>query len=469
MNKKLLKTILGDIRFWIFFFFILRLVGITNAPLEVGHNWRQSLTDMIARNFLEYSSNIFYPSIDMAGEKTGIIGTEFPFFNYLIYLISDIFGYTHWYGRLINLIVSSFGLYYFYKLISNIVDKRVAFNSTVVLIASIWFAFSRKIMPDTFSVSLLIIGLFYAYEYLKNGYKSSLLLFFLFSTLGMLCKIPALSLFSILILVPFISSIPERRRVILSILSIISFSIVSIWYFYWVPYLVETYQYPLYFPKSLSEGIHEIIPLLPELFEKFYFSALHSYIALICFILGLYFFLRSKLKLQKLALLTITSVFILFIIKTGAVFPLHNYYIIPFSPIMALLVGFFLAQIPPKYQYILLTLIMIEGIANQQHDFFIKDDQTYKLSLESINNHIIAREELIIINGGQSPQSIYFAHRKGWSIDSKVLGNKNYLDSLQALGASYLIIDKNYFTDPIDHYQRLYDDRNYSIYKMNER
>jgi hypothetical protein len=423
---------------------------------------------MIARNFLEHSSNILYPSIDMAGEKTGIIGTEFPFFNYLIYLFSEIFGYSHWYGRLINLIVSSIGLLYFYKLISNIFDKRVAFNSTIILIASIWFAFSRKIMPDTFSVALVIIGLYYAYDYLKHGYKSSIILFFLFSTLGILCKIPALSLFSALVIIPFITSIPTNRRLVLIIASIISFTIVSLWYFYWVPYLVETYQYPLYFPKSLSEGIHEITPLLPELFQKFYFSALHSYIALICVILGLYFFLRSKLRIQKLALLIITVVFILFIIKTGTVFPLHNYYILPFSPIMALLAGYFLAQIAPKYQYIILALILIEGIANQQHDFFIKEDQVYKLSLESINDEFIAKDELIIINGGQSPQSIYFAHRKGWTVDNDKLGNRSYLDSLLALGASYLIIDKNYFASPIDHFNRVYDDSNFAIYELND-
>jgi hypothetical protein len=69
-----------DIRFWLLFFFVIRLFGITNAPLEMGHNWRQSLTNMVARNFLEGRVNLFYPVIDIAGDKTGIIGIEFPFF-----------------------------------------------------------------------------------------------------------------------------------------------------------------------------------------------------------------------------------------------------------------------------------------------------------------------------------------------------------------------------------------------------
>jgi Gpi18-like mannosyltransferase len=110
------------------------------------------LTNMIARNFLENGVNILHPTIDMAGEKSGIIGSEFPFYNYLIYLGSVLFDYSHWIGRLINLFVSSFGLYFFYKLIKNLFDKQTAFNATIVLTVSIWFAFSRKIMPDTFSV-----------------------------------------------------------------------------------------------------------------------------------------------------------------------------------------------------------------------------------------------------------------------------------------------------------------------------
>jgi hypothetical protein len=67
--RKFKEKYLSDIRFWILLFFILRLYGITNAPLEIGHSWRQSLTNMVARNFLEVDSNILYPRIDMDGDK----------------------------------------------------------------------------------------------------------------------------------------------------------------------------------------------------------------------------------------------------------------------------------------------------------------------------------------------------------------------------------------------------------------
>lgn len=466
MNKVLIKKLITDIRFWIIIFFVLRLFGITNAPLEFGHNWRQSLTNMIARNFFENGANLLYPSIDLAGEKSGIIGSEFPFYNYLIYILSSIFDYSHWLGRLINLVVSSFGLYYFYKLIKDLINSRVAFNATIVLTVSIWFAFSRKIMPDTFSVSLVIIGLYYAYDFLKNGLKFSLIIFFVFSTLGMLCKIPALSLFSVLSISIFIKEINLRRKIELYLVGALGFLIVCLWYFYWVPYLVETYHYQLYFTKGIVEGIHEITPLIPELFEKFYFSALQSYIALLCFLVGIILIIKNNHKYMMYGVGVIFFVFVLFIMKTGAVFPLHNYYIIPFTPIMALMAGYAIAQIPSKFQYILLILISIEAIANQQHDFKIKESQLYKLELDELTKKYIPRKDLVIINGGPSPQDIYFSHRKGWTVDNIHIMNPVFVDSLISLGAKHLIIDKSRIGKYTAKHELLHTDNYYSIYKL---
>jgi hypothetical protein len=86
ITKIKIHALLHDFRFWLILFFIIRLTGITNPPLEMGHSWRQALTDMIARNFLETDANILYPRIDMAGNETGIIGAEFPMLNYIISL-----------------------------------------------------------------------------------------------------------------------------------------------------------------------------------------------------------------------------------------------------------------------------------------------------------------------------------------------------------------------------------------------
>jgi hypothetical protein len=465
IHKERIKSILSDIRFWIILFFILRLIGITNAPLEIGHNWRQVLTNMIARNFLEGNANIMYPQVDMAGNQSGIIGSEFPFFNYLICLVSYVFNYGHWYGRLINLIVSSFGIYYFFLLIRKICNKNVAFNASIVLLSSIWFGFSRKSMPDTFSVALVIIGLYYCYDFAMTGSLTKILLFFLFATLGMLCKIPALSLVSLVLIIIIAKEITAKRKLIVLIVSALSIGVVCLWYFYWVPYLVATYHFQLYFPKGIVEGFREILPLWPDFLEKFYFSSLYSYTALAFLFAGLFFIYKGKNFYLKTEIIIVTLVFFIFILKTGAVFPTHSYYIISFTPVMAFLSGYGLSKFPAKYLYIALIIIAVEGIASQQHDFFIKDSERYKLSLEDLTNKNIGKNDLIVINGGQSPQEIYFAHRKGWSVGNADI-NKKELNSLMNLGAHYLIIDKKSFNTRIEYYPKIYSDKNFIIYHL---
>ena len=252
----------------------------------------------------------------------------------------------------------------------------------------------------------------------------------------------------------------------LLVTAFVSFLVASGWYFYWVPQLIENYKYQLYFPKGILEGLREIAPLIPDLLKRFYFSSLHSYVGFVAFLAGLYFVLKSQRKILQLALLIVTAVFAVFVIKTGEVFPLHNYYIIPFTPVMALVAGYFIARIPSLFQYALLLVIGIEGIANQQHDFFIKESLRYKLELESIIDPIIEKEELIVINGGSSPQDIYFSKRKGWTLSSDSIASKDLLDSLSRGGAKYLILDRHKSTIEFSRYPEIFKNDNYIVQRL---
>lgn len=294
----------------------------------------------------------------------------------------------------------------------------------------------------------------------------NLVLFFIFSTIGMLCKIPALSLFSVLAIVPFLKSIQLQRRLILSFFAFLSVLVVLIWYYYWVPFLLKTYQFQLFFPKGIIEGIKEISPHIPEALKKFYFDSINSYIAFACFLAGIFFFLKSNEIWIKISIAIISAVFLIFIIKTGAVFPFHSYYIIPFTPVMALIIGYFLVQLPTRYRIVFLFLIVIEAIGNQNHDFFVNDSELYRLKLAQITSKKIRKEDLIIINGGQSPQSIYFAHRKGWSVENRNLARPHFIDSLSNLGAKYLIIDQTSEKLEFQQFQLKYRDFHFCIYQL---
>ena len=455
-----------DIRFYLALLFIVRMYGIMDAPLESSHSWRQCITNMTARNFSESGLDIMHPRVDLGGNETGILGSEFPFLNALIYVMNSIFGFQHWYGRLINLCMSTIGIYYFYLLIKNCITQKVAFYSSLLLSLSIWLTFSRKIMPDTFSVSLVIIGLYFAYNYLKKGHWKSLLLYFLFSTVGMLCKIPALSIFSVIACIFFIQQIHLKRKLYFIIISGICVSIVLAWYFLWIPHLISTYKYQLYIPKGLLEGIQELQPYFGKLLKRFYFDAFHSFLAFGCFVVGIVFLVKNKQFLILKSFGIITVVFILFIIKTGNVFPLHSYYIIPFVPVMAVVAGYFLAQLPTKIQYTLMAIIAIESIANQQHDFKINDKKLSYLGLEEKVDQHIPKNALIVTSGGRAPNNMYYAHRKGWVAYNYDLERKEYTDSLAKSGANYLLIRKSDIEYKNKGYDLTYEDDYFSFYDL---
>jgi len=408
---RLIKLVFSDIRFWILLFCLIRLYGITNPPLETAHNWRQTTVTMVARNFLETDNNILYPRIDIAGEKTGITGMEFPLLNYLIYLVSLVFGYTHWYGRLINLIVSGFGIYFFFLLIKRFFDQRIAFNSAIILLSSIWFAYSRKIMPDTFSVSLVIAGLYYASRYLLDRQDLRyLLLFFIFSALGVLSKLPAAILLPGLVFFLFNRQVSIRQRVILSTAALLAILPSVWWYGIHVPFLVEKYEFWHFFMgKDVITGMREIYMEWPETLRQFYENAL-KFSGFLLFLFGLFSaFRRKHYPLLGLFLLLFLT-FLLVIFKAGHTFPHHSYYIIPFVPVMALVAGFGVSCIPDKrIALAVLIIIALEGILNQQHDFRLKPAQKAMLDLEKDMDNFSGRNDLILINFGVFPTQVNFA------------------------------------------------------------
>ena len=174
---------------------------------------------------------------------------------------------------------------------------------------------------------------------------------------------------------------------------------------------------------------------------------------------------RQKQRNLKIGIGLITFIFFVFILKTGAVFPLHNYYIIPFVPVMCIVAALGLDIIPVKLQYLFLGAIAFESIANQFYDFRIPENEKYKANLESIVDAYIPKGKLIVINGTQSPQEIYFAHRKGWTVSNEVINRKD-LDSLGIFGANYLVLNKKDQPPTIDYYPELYADTHYAIYEI---
>ena len=443
--RTLLKKYISRIEFWILILFIIRLIGITNPPLEIGHSWRQVTGLMVARNYLEVNSDILYPRVDDNEARSGIIGMEFPVLNYMHFLSAKLFGYQHWYGRLINLIVSSIALFFFYKLIPYLgLNKRTAFFSTLLLGTSIWFAFSRKTMPDTFCISLSFIGIFSAVKYLENKRSLHLILFTVFSSLAILSKLPAGIYIIPVYLLLFNRHYTLNSKIILAISSFIPFALAYYWYFIWNTHLSDEFGFWYNIGSPLRVGFNEIVRNPGKTLDNFYFNSFSGYFAFLLFLIGLFFMIKHKEKRLIMVFSVLFSVFLVYIFKSGHFFYQHNYYIIPFVPVMAVVAGYTISLIKAKWVYIAILVIAVgEGIANQQHDFFVPEKELYKLELEGIMDEISSRDDLILINGNGNPQLIYLSHRKGWNVSNESLQNATFISDKIEKGCKFIVINKH--------------------------
>ena len=472
MNRSIiLKRWSGKIEFWIFIFFLIRLIGITNPPLEIGHNWRQVTGLMVARNFFEVDPDILHPRIDDFNGASDIIAMEFPSLNYFHFLFSELFGYSHWYGRLINLIVSSFGLFFFYKLLKiSGINERIAFFATIVLSASIWFSFSRKMMPDTYCISLIFIGLYYGIRFMKNQKYFLLFLYAIFSSLAVLSKIPA-GIY-LIVLLPFIFTrkFEIKNRIAISVVTAVPLILAYWWYFVWNPLLASEYGNWYNIGKPFLTGMKELSENIGKTLDNFYFDAFSGFFMFFVFIGGLILMILKKDFKISIAFSLVFVVFLMYMFKSGFFFYHHNYYIIPFVLAMALLAGYAIASINKRWIMLSVLLLGItESIANQQHDFFIKESEKYKMTIEPVLDDLSTRNDLILVNGNGNPQLMYLAHRKGWNCNDEQLSDSLYIESVINGHCLFAVVNKH--TEPNTNYlhssfNTLFNNDDFSVFAL---
>jgi 4-amino-4-deoxy-L-arabinose transferase-like glycosyltransferase len=471
LSRQSVIAILKDIRFWIILFFALRLYGITNAPLEPASTWRQCDVLMIARNFYEIDSNILYPRVDLAGNSEGIVGVEFPIYNYLIYLLSILFGFEDWYGRIINLVATSFGAFYFYKLISRNFNEEHAFYSTILLLVTGWFSFARVTLPDTFAASICIVSLHFAFNYFEKGKLKDLLLFTLMASVGCLSKISAASILTVLLIPMLNVEVDFSKKIALSLSAGFILSLVCLWYFYWVPHL-NTIGYAGHFFMGMpfSDGIRDILNNPAISLKRFYDDPL-KYSGFAFFLFSIYIAFKNRNLVPFFTFLIPFLGFVVFILKSGWGYYVNGYYFVMFLPAMTFMCGYGMSIIKnKKLQLAILVIIGIENIANQVHVFQIRDSYVAYIDLENILLQAnVGKKDLIAINNpeGHNPTPMFMAHRRGWNLPNDYLSKEENRAYLKENNCKYILVLKKQYGEDVDlPLQELYDSDDFKIYKL---
>ena len=459
------------IEFWIILFFIIRLIGIQNPPLENIHNFRQSTVWMVARNFKNIDNNILYPRIDFAGNNSGLTAMEFPILNYLIYLLAKIFGFQHWIGRFIVLIISSIGLYCFYQIVTRFLAPNWAKLSTFLLMLSIYFTYSRKTMPDVFSISLITIGLFCLIRFIESNRWIFNLLFIILCGIGMLSKASSFPFFiSFLAWIVWINKDKfDKSKQLILIFSFTMVIGVVFWYYkIWCPYLKKLESNDTFFlGNSISEGFLLISEYIAFIAQKFYFEAM-KWSGFFIFIAGFYLLFKNKLKSIYVLVLTSSLTGILLILISLKTFATHSYYVIPLVPFMSIIAAYFIYQLKSKpIIFILILIYSLESLLSHKSDFYITSDKFFIENLSKDIESIVPQKSLILVNSDQNPTPLYFAGRKGWAESNHFISNSSNVDSLKKIGLEYIIVLKRGMGANIKlDYSKKLETNNFTLYKV---
>ena len=457
--------LLTDTRLWILVLFLIRLENIDIPPLD-EHSWRQTLTLGVARNYLEIDGNFFHPTTLLRDSRQGVMAQEFPLFNYSIAALWQLFGEHNWIFRLFNLLIATLGLFAFSRIVRRLADESTALYSTVLFGVSVAFVYARKAMPDVFAVSLVLAGVDYGWRYLESKKWAHLAAFGSIAALGMLCKMPAVCTLAFIVAPILHYKESWKERITLSGISLIALAAMACWYFIWVPWAEKTYGFGLFFPTTLAEGWKQINIMADGTISRFYPIALTSRLAFGFFVAGIAMMIWKR---QTNILLTFgASTVLIFglMLKAGATFSGHAYYIIPFVPAMSLVAGYGLSTLikPQWLQLILLFLIATEAIYQHKTDFFINNKERKLLKLESIVDQFSKPNERILVNYYDgSPVMLYFAHRTSWNVIDR-MKDTEWVKGEAAVGMKLLVIDRSRWQDSLP-FPRLYIDEDYAVYE----
>lgn len=433
------------------FLTILFIVGLENidVPPFDAHDWRQTLTISMAKYFNGFH-HLFYPPT-IIGDGTDMMGSEFPIFNGFLAILYKIFGFQDWYGRLINWIISTIGLFYFYKLVTQLWSSKVALYSSIFLGSSIIFEYARKTMPDTISLFLGIAGSYYAICYLSDGKRRNIVFASLLLLLCGLIKLPFIITWVFILMIYLKKGIDLNRKVKLSLAMGTCLTLITSWYFLWVPHLLDQGASKLFFNFSITDGYNQFYALKTEGIINFFTNSFHFIPLTFLSIIGLGVLVTEN-KRTFIFAASYIGFFILLIVKSGMVFPTHDYYVMPIVPLLSIGAAYFIDYFFKFYiiALVLVLMLCINGFINNKNTSFNNTNSKYYEHLAAFLDTSIPRDAKLIVNGGEfNPTFMYWTGRKGWTWKNENFMKKSWVLSLRKKGLEYIVQNKHLLKDKI--------------------
>ena len=393
----------------------LRLWHLGDPPWDY-HNWRQTITLMVARDFARHGFPVLHPQVAWVSRNRpaapSYFSGEFSIQSVAAAALYRLFGESDVWARLVAIAFSLAGIYFLYHLLEREAGPRAAWIGALIyalLPYSIFFG--RVFMPEIPAVSLALGAL----------WAGGPVLPFAFASLAVLQKLTVA-----FVALPMLFQLRRRALRPAAFLAVLP---PLAWYLHSAA-MARQSGFAIMQPFRLGRGLGLWLQpaFLQDVLKALALEAF-SPLGLALAVLGFCWPLRSRAAwIFRLWLIGAAAV----LIATPTLLPQNHYYLAVLLPAGAALAGLLLARLP-RWPLALVLALFAAGASYSALPLYEPDRLPYQLGMEL--KRITAPADLIVTETGGSPNVLYFADRRGWMLGG--VYDPAVIEKLRGAGAKY--------------------------------
>ncbi|MFB3921044.1 MAG: ArnT family glycosyltransferase [Terriglobia bacterium] len=403
------------------------------------HNWRQTNTLMVARDFARRGFDALHPQVawvsgDQPSKPSYFCG-EFSIESIFAALLYRAFGESHAAGRSVVIAFSLAGIYFLYLLLRRRAGVAAARSGALLLAVNpYWLFFGRVLTPEVPALALALGALNVLDQWTEEHRKTSLLLAAVLTSLAFLQTLSVLVVAAPALLL-FWNEFGWRsiRRWEIYAYGAIAGVPAALWYWHSAA-LARASGFNFMPAGDLGRNMARWLepPFLREVGSRLAVEAF-SPIGLVMVTLALFGLARGRVGWLFRAWLLAGAGFLFLIPETLA----QNYYdLLLLVPAGSALAGIAVARWleSPKLRMVALALLVLlaADAVRCARPLYREDRSPYDLGI--LLKNLTRPSDLIVTESGGSPNVLYAADRRGW-IDPE--NNLTRLEHLAAVGARY--------------------------------
>jgi hypothetical protein len=441
------------------------------------HVWRQSQTQTVIYNFTFSDNSIFHPQRFDISKGTALL-YEFPLYQWIIAQINNSIGYSVTHTRGVTFLIFGFFLFGFYKLLTQFSSKeRALITNVLICFSPLLYYYCVNPLPDIMALCLSIWSLNFFFKHLKTNKQLYFILFGILISLAALVKLPYL-LFGGGFLVYSFKEL-KKGKYLKVLLKAAMLVVLLLPVLFWYRIAIPTWN-----ENGITVGMFANTKSLIQLLDYLQFNVISSipelltnYASCVFLFVGIYFFFKEKKWTNEYYQYFIfISILILtyFLLELNMIEKTHDYYLMPFIPVIFLVVaygvGILLHKKQAKFVFLIIGIVPLTAWLRIDHRWNIDQPgftKEYLTEQKKIQQLIPANDLCIIDYDDSKFIALYYLKRKGFALFKNEL-NPDVLKKYYLKNAKFLVSESNSF-DPNNYQEFNFEkvmDTDLKIYKL---